>query len=107
MNPGDRVRETSTGRLAFVLYMSNIDAGQMMVRFDGSDYNAPVCVDRFEVLPSEPFRPAPASPVVVVKYHIAHWPYRELPYHHVTNLHGVPARWTPAAGAIVDEITVT
>jgi len=109
MNPGDRIRDPGTGRLAFVLHESNMGVDQALVRFDGQDWNTVVGVlSQFEVLPSEPFRPAPeAPPTFVVKYHITEWPYNTMPVHRQTSLHCVPARWVPPQGAIVDEITVT
>jgi len=111
MNPGDRIREEGSGRLGFVLYTSNMNDDTMVVRFDGQDWNTPVGdLSRFEVLPSEPFRPEPAAPTVTVKYHIAYWPYDDsggATAHRATHLHSVPARWVPPVGAFVDEITFT
>jgi hypothetical protein len=107
MIPGDRIREIRSGRYGFVLYESNVEPGEYMVRFDGLDYNTVIIEDRCEVLPSEPFRAEPASLLVTVKYHVAHWPYDTGTPSRSTTLYNRPTSWIPATGAIVDEIRVS
>jgi hypothetical protein len=55
--PGSRLRQNDSGRLAFMLFTSNTDSREIIVRFDGFAYNTLVRSDRFTVLPDEPFRP--------------------------------------------------
>jgi hypothetical protein len=107
VNPGDRVRETSSGRLAFLLYESNVDDRLMLVRFDGSDFNTLVTKNLFEVLPSAPFRPESRTPAVKVRYHVARWPYNEpVVDSHTAVLYETHGRWLPPTGGFVDEITI-
>lgn len=106
MSPGDRIMHTHSGRRGFVLYESNTTPGDYMIRFDGVAYNSLVDGGQYEVLPTEPFRPKPVAPTVMVKFHVAVWPYNHTSEQRSTQLHGVPSRWVPTVGAIVDEITV-
>lgn len=106
MNPGDRILVTDTTTMyGFLLYESNIN-DDAVVRFDGNDFNSVVDGTRLIVLPSEPFRPYSAPPVVTVDYHVAQWPYNHGAAPRRTELHRVPASWVATDGAIVDRITV-
>jgi hypothetical protein len=44
------------GRKGFVLYVSNTEPDKALIRFDGFAYNSLVPIDRFDILPDEPFR---------------------------------------------------
>lgn len=106
MNPGDRVRNTHTDNRGFVLYKSNIGDDQVLVRFDGNDYNSVCYEDKLEVLPSEPFRQGVGHrPVVTVTYHLSYWPYKSKSDPRSTKLHS-PGMWTPPMGAFVTEVVV-
>jgi hypothetical protein len=58
--PGNRVQlnelSGNPGRLAFVLFESNTNAGEFLVRFDGFAYNTLIRANTLELLPDEPFR---------------------------------------------------
>jgi len=60
IKPGSRFqlheRSGNQGRKGFVLFLSNMNTTDLMVRFDGFAYNSVTKRDWIEILPDEAFR---------------------------------------------------